>query len=63
MTRTVRRKWTEMSLSKICGEGLLWETMCSYIESRNEADVILQKAGVENIVAECAEIQDTEDFL
>ncbi len=28
---------------------LLWETVCAHIESRNEADVILQKAGVENI--------------
>ena len=43
---------------------LLWETVCAHIESRNEADVLLQKAGVENdIAAECAEIQDSEDFF
>lgn len=42
---------------------LLWETVCAHIERMNEADVILQKAGVENIAAECAEIQDTEDFF
>lgn len=37
--------------------------MCAHIERMNEVDVILQKAGVENIAAECAEIQDTEDFF
>ena len=38
---------------------LLWETVCAHIESRNEADVLLQKAGMENgVAAECAEIQD-----
>lgn len=42
---------------------LLWETVCAHIERMDEADVILQKAGVENIAAECAEIQDTEDFF
>ncbi len=43
---------------------LLWETVCVYIESRNEADVLLQKAGMENgAAAECAEIQDSEDFF
>ena len=34
------------------------------IECGNEADVLLQKAGVESGVAvECAEIQDSEDFF
>ena len=43
---------------------LLWETVCVHIESRNEADVLLQKAGMENgVAAECAEIQDSEDFF
>ena len=43
---------------------LLWETVCAHIEHGNEANVILQKAGVENgIAAECAEIQDSEDFF
>ena len=43
---------------------LLWETVCAHIESRNEADVLLQKAGMENgVAAECAEIQDSEDFF
>ena len=43
---------------------LLWETVCAHIERGSEADVILQKAGVENgIAAERAEIQDTEDFF
>ncbi len=43
---------------------LLWETVCAHIESRNEADVLLQKAGMENgVAAECAEIQDREDFF
>ena len=43
---------------------LLWETVCAHIESRTEADVLLQKAGAGNgIAAECAEIQDSEDFF
>lgn len=42
---------------------ILWETVCAHIERMNEADVILQKAGVENIAAERAEIQDTGDFF
>ena len=43
---------------------LLWETVCAHIERGNEADVILQKAGVENgIAAERAEIQDTDDLF
>ena len=43
---------------------LLWETVCAHIEHRNEADVLLQKAGMENgVAAECAEIQDSEDFF
>lgn len=43
---------------------LLWETVCAHIESRNEADVLLQKAGVESgVAAECAGIQDSEDFF
>ena len=43
---------------------LLWETVCAHIESRNEADVLLQKAGMENgVAAECAEIQDSEVFV
>lgn len=43
---------------------LLWETVCAHIESRNEEDVLLQMAGVENgIATKCAEIQDSEDFF
>ena len=43
---------------------LLWETVCAHIESRNEADVLFRKAGMENgVAAECAEIQDSEDFF
>ncbi len=43
---------------------LLWETVCAHIESRNEADVLFRKAGMENgVAAECAEIQDREDFF
>ena len=43
---------------------LLWETVCAQIEHGKEANVILQKAGVENgVAAECAEIQDSEDFF
>ena len=43
---------------------LLWETVCAHIERGNEANIILQKAGVENGVAvERAEIQDSEDFF
>ena len=43
---------------------LLWETVCAHIEHRNEADVLLQMAGVENgVTAECAEIYDSEDFF
>lgn len=43
---------------------LLWETVCAHIEHGNEANVILQKVGVENgVTAECAEIQDSEDFF
>lgn len=43
---------------------LLWETVCAHIEHGNEADVILQKAGVENgVVIECAEIQGSGDFF
>ncbi|MDE7414965.1 MAG: hypothetical protein K2N44_01380 [Lachnospiraceae bacterium] len=34
-----------------------------HIERGNEVDVLLQKAGVENVAAECAEIQDSEDFF
>lgn len=42
----------------------LRETVCAHIEHGNEADVILQKAGVGNgVAAECAEIQDSGDFL
>lgn len=42
---------------------LLWENVCSYIESRNDASVLLQRAGLEdNITAESASIQDSEDF-
>lgn len=42
---------------------LLWETVGAHIERGNEVDVLLQKAGVENVAAECAEIQDSEDFF
>ena len=43
---------------------LLWETVCAHIERMNEANVLLRKAGVENdVAAECAEIQDSEDFF
>lgn len=63
MTGTAKRKWTEMNLSKICGQ-LFCGKLCVHIESRNEADVLLQKAGMENgVAAECAEIQDREDFF
>lgn len=43
---------------------LLWETVCAHIEYGNEANVILQKAGVKNsVAAERAEIQDSGDFF
>lgn len=36
---------------------LLWETVCAHIERGNEANVLLQKAVVENgVAAGCAEI-------
>ncbi|MDE6568367.1 MAG: hypothetical protein K2K70_11630 [Lachnospiraceae bacterium] len=42
---------------------LLWENVCSHIESGNDANVLLQMAGLEhNITAESAFIQDSEDF-
>lgn len=62
MARRAKRKWTEMSLSKSCGQ-LFCGKLCAHIEHRNEADALLQKVGMENIAAECAEIQDTEDFF
>lgn len=42
---------------------LLWQNVCSHIESKNDANVLLQRSGLEdNITAESAFIQDSEDF-
>lgn len=42
----------------------MWENVCSYIESSGEADVLLQRAGVNDIItADSAFIQNSRVFV